>query len=144
MIKVLTLEGIESVYPVQGFHKLMFGLKMLPSYLSESYSDFFSRIDLMDEEGQEKMIREALRFVRLDGEEIMDLLRWATDQNGVRYSKDNTKNLTPDQINDIITAVCMEVSRAHKVSFVSEDEKKNLKISPLTYEKRFSNTPISH
>lgn len=143
-IKVLTLEGLDSIYPTQGFHKLMLGLKMLPSYLPESYDDFLGRIEVMDESDQEKMIREALKFVRLDQDEIMDIIKWALDPNGVRYSKENTKNLSADQLIEIMTAVCKEVAKAHKITLISEDEKKNLKISQSTSEKLSLNTPASH
>lgn len=143
-IKVLTLEGLDSIYPTQGFHKLMLGLKMLPAYLSESYDVFLSRLEGMDEADQEKMIREAIKFVRLDAEEIMDIIKWAVDANGVKYCKENVKNLSPQKLSDIMTAVCLEVAKAHKINLVSDAEKKNLKISRSTSEEHSSNTQISH
>lgn len=143
-IKVVTLEGLDSYYPCQGYYKLMFGLNMLPAYLGMSTATFLETIDKMDEADQEKMIREAIRLVRLEPEEVMDIIKWACDANGVRYSKENTKNLTPQFIIDILTAVCLEVAKAHKIDLISDREKKKLKISPLTSDTPLQNIQPSH
>lgn len=144
MIKVLTIEGLDCIHACQAFHKLMLGLKMLPAYGGYTYEEFFSMIDAMPEADQEKMVREAVAFVKLDADELMDVLKWAQDPNGVRYSKENTKSLKPKDIHEIITAVCMVIARDHRINFVSEDEKKNLKISPSTSEKSSQSTLTSH
>ncbi len=124
-MKVLELKGINSLYAAQSFHKLMLGLKMLPAYLSEDYKDFYAKIDAMEEKDQETMIREALTFVKLFEDEVLDVLRFASDANGIPIGKENIKNLSPVQIHDCMASVCLEIAKEHKIKIVSESEKKN-------------------
>ena len=131
MIKVSELKGTPSYAAFTAYHKLMLGLKMLPIYMFESYEVFFGRIDNLSDSEKLKFIQEAAVFVKLDDEELEYLLHFCTDANGVPYSKENMKNLTADQFIDMIIAVSVEISKI-KTPFVSEDEKKNSKISPLT------------
>jgi hypothetical protein len=144
VIKVKTLEGIDSFYATQGFHKLMFGLKCLPTYLGESYEEFFDRIDQMDEADQEKMIRQAAVFVKLEPDEQSDVMKWALDANGVPYTKENSRSLKPSEIHEIIVAVCKVIARDHKINFISNSEKKNLKISQSTSDKSLPSIQASH
>lgn len=124
-MKMIELRGIPALYAVQAFHKLMLGLKMLPSYMHESYEAFFERLDHMSESEQETMIREAAVFVKLDLEEMSDLCRFAADPNGVPYTAENMKKLSAEDIHDIIVAVSFEILKAHKIRLVSDSEKKN-------------------
>ncbi len=124
-MKLLELKGPNSWYACQAVHKLLFGLKMLPTYGQETYKDFFSKLDEMNEEDQEMILREAVVFVKLEQDEIIDVTQFAADANGIPYSKENIKNLRPEEIHEIIVCVAKEVMKAHQVRFVSEDEKKN-------------------
>lgn len=124
MIQVLELKGYKSLRALNAFHALMLGLKMLPSYMGESYEDFFLRIQSMPPADQMKMIREAALFVELQKEEVEALICFSADKNGVPYVSENLKGLAPDQILEIIIAVCFEISKI-KIDFVSDSEKKN-------------------
>ncbi len=127
-MKTLELRGYKSLKALNAFHTLMLGLKMLPSYMGETYEDFYSRISDMTESDQEKLIREAVLFVELQKDEVEALAGFAADANGVPYSAENLKTLDPKTIMEIIVSVCVQISKI-KVDFVSEAEKKNLNIS---------------
>lgn len=127
-IKVTPLKGYKSLKALNAFHALMLGLKMLPSYMGETYEDFYAKVALMDLDSQEKLIKEAALFVELQQDEVSALMSFATDANGVPYSPENMKNLKPDELINIIVAVCLEISKI-KIDFVSESEKKNSIIS---------------
>ena len=127
-MNVLELRGYKSLKAMNAFHTLMLGLKMLPSYMGESYEDFYQRIELMPPQDQEKMIREAVLFVELKQDEVEALVCFCSDANGVPYSAENLKSLGPKDILEMVVAVCIEISKI-KVNFVSADEKKNSKIS---------------
>jgi len=129
-LNVLELRGYKSLRAMNAFHTLMLGLKMLPAYMTESYEDFYSRIEAMPETDQEKMIREAVMFVNLQKDEVEAIACFCTDANGVPYTAENLKNLSPKDLVEMIVAVCKEISKI-KVNFVSEIEKKNSKISQL-------------
>lgn len=123
-MKILELKGYKSYRALNAFHALMFGLKMLPSYHSESYEQFFSRIDSMPEVDQKKMIAEAAKFVNLEREELEAIVCFATDKNGVPYTSENIKSLSPVEIHQIIVEVCYQVCQI-KIDMVTDSEKKN-------------------
>ncbi len=124
MMKVLELKGYKSLKALNVFHALMLGLKMLPTYRGESYEDFFARVQVMPDGDKEKLVREAALFVDVEKDEVESLLCFVADPNGVPYSAQNLKSLGPQEIYEIIVAVCMEISKI-KINFVSESEKKN-------------------
>ncbi len=142
-MKVLELKGYKSLKALNVFHSLMLGLKMLPAYIGESYEEFFARVQEMPAEDQEKLIREAALFVTLDPDEVAALICFIPDANGVPYTSENIKGLSVDQIFECVVAVALEVSKI-KINFVSESEKKNLKISPSTLGEPSQNTRSSH
>jgi hypothetical protein len=123
-MKVLELRGFKSLRALNAFHTLMLGLKMLPSYMGESYEDFYARIAEMDEAGQEKMIREAALFVELQKEEVEALVCFCADANGVPYGPANLASLGPKELHEIIVAVCKVIGKI-KIDLVSDAEKKN-------------------
>jgi hypothetical protein len=123
-MRVLELKGYKSLRAFNAFHALMLGLKMLPTYMGEQYETFFDRIQKMSDNDKKKMIKEAALFVELQKEEVEALVCFVADKNGVPFSSENLKNLTPADLVEIIVAVCFEISKI-KIDFVSEDEKKN-------------------
>jgi hypothetical protein len=123
-MNVLPLRGYKSLRALNAFHTLMLGLKMLPSYMAESYEEFFERVSKMPPKDQEKIIREAALFVELSQDEIEALVCFCTDNNNVPYGPENLKNLGPDELIEIIVAVCFEISKI-KIDLVTENEKKN-------------------
>ena len=128
MIQVLELRGYKSLRALNAFNALLLGLKMLPAYMGETYEAFLAKIHEMPFEDQLKMIREAAMFVELQKEEVEALVCFCTDKNGVPYEASNMKNLGPDQLIDIIVAVCGEIAKM-KISILSDNEKKKLKTS---------------
>ncbi len=124
MMKVLELKGYESLKALNVFHALMLGLKMLPAYQLESYEPFLERIQSMPPEDQEKMVREAALFVNLERDEVEALCVFVADPNGVPYRKENLKSMGPEQIHEMVTAVCMEIAKI-KINLVTSSEKKN-------------------
>lgn len=124
MIQVSELKGYKSLRALNAFHSLMLGLKMLPHYMGESYEDFYARIEAMPKDAQVKMIQEAALFVELQKEEVEALIFFCRDSNGIPYQASNIDNLTPDQLHEIIVAVCTKISEI-KIDFVSAREKKN-------------------
>lgn len=123
-MKTLSLEGMGSFWAFQAYHKILLGVKMLPSYISESYEDFYKRIEDMPAQDQEKIIREGALFVELSKNELESLTKFCVDSNGIPYTAENMRKMTPDQIFEIIVSVCLEIAKI-RVNFVTESEKKN-------------------
>ncbi len=128
-MKLLALEGIKSYYAVQAVHKLLYGVKMLPTYQYISYENFLSSLDLMSNEDQENLIREAITFVRLEKEEILDICSFCADKNGIPYGMAQLSTAKPEFIHEVIVLVAMEIMRAHKVKLVTDTEKKKSEIA---------------
>lgn len=124
-MKVLELKGYKAFRAFNAFHTLLLGLKMLPAYIHEGYDAFYTRFSELPESEQEKMIKEAALFVELSKDELEALVSFCTDKHGVPYESTNIKNLTPDQLINVIVAVCKEIGKI-KIDLLSPDEKKNL------------------
>lgn len=124
-MNVLPLKGIPAYHATMATHKLLYGLKFLPAYMGETYEDFLSKCDAMDEAGQEAVVRSAAVFVKLDQEEILDMAQFAADSNGIPFGAPQLKNAPPEQIHEVIVLVAKEVISKHKIRLVSEAEKKN-------------------
>jgi hypothetical protein len=121
---VSELRGFKSLRALNAFHALMLGLKMLPSYVNEPYEKFFDRVAEMPPADQEKLIREAVKFVELDPAELEAIISFVKDKNGVPYGPHNIKNLSPLELVEIVVAVCKEIA-AMRIDSVTESEKKN-------------------
>lgn len=123
-LRVLELKGYKSLRALNAYHALMLGLKMLPQYMGETYEEFYARVEKMSKADQQKMIREAALFVNLEKEEVEALVCFCTDKNGIPYQAANLDNLKPDELHEVIVAVCTAISEI-KIDFVSSNEKKN-------------------
>lgn len=123
MNKVLPLIGYKSLRALNAFHALLLGLKMLPAYQLEGYESFYASFGEKTDAEKEKLLREAVVFVRLEEEEVQAVISFATDKNGVPYSPINIKNLNAGDLHEIIVRVCMEIGRI-KIDLVTESEKK--------------------
>lgn len=123
-MKVLQLKGFQSLRAFNAFHTLILGLKMLPAYMTTTHEKFFESIDKLEQADKDKLIREAVKVVPLEQEEVEALLSFCTDPNGVPISRENIRTLGPDQMYEMICAVAIEISKI-KINLVSEDEKKN-------------------
>lgn len=132
-VKTLPLQGYKSLKALNAFSALLLGLKMLPMYRAISYEVFYEDFNEKSEGEKETFLREAVAFVQLEQDEVEALIGFACDPNGIPYGPANLKNLSPDQIHEIIVAVCMEIGRI-KVTLVSESEKKKLSPSVSTLE----------
>lgn len=123
-MQVLELKGFKSLRALNAFNALLLGLKMLPAYMHEDYETFYTRVKSLGEDEQKKLLKEAAMFVELSKEEVEALVCFVADKNGVPYQAANIKNLSPDQLIDVIVAVCFEISKI-KIDLVTESEKKN-------------------
>lgn len=124
MIKVLELRGYNSLRALNAFSALMLGIKMLPEYMLEDYDSFMKRVQELPEDKQKELLFQAARHVQLEQGEVEALICFCTDKNGIPYRSENLKNLSPDQIVEIIVAVCYEISKI-KIDIISDSEKKN-------------------
>lgn len=130
-IKVRELKGIKSLNAMNAFSALLLGLKMLPAYAGVPYEEFYEAMQKLTPAEQEKLLREAAMFVKLEKDEVESIASFAEDPNGVPYSPENIGNLGPAEMIDVIVAVCMEFAKI-RVVLVTDSQKKKSKTSRLT------------
>lgn len=128
-MKILPIQGTNSLNALQGFSALLLGFKMLPNRIAEDFEHYYESFKDKTEAEKEKILRESLMFVNLKKDEIEALVSFATDKNGISYSAASIKNMPLNDLFDTIIAVCMEIGRI-KITLVSEDEKKKYQPSP--------------
>lgn len=132
-MNILPIKGFKSLKALNAFHTLLLGFKMLPAYIELSYEKFHQDFQGKSESEKEKVLREAVLFVQLAEDEVEALISFATDKNGIPLSRMNMKNLGPDELHEIIVAVCMEIGRI-RIDILSEAEKKNFDRGQSTSE----------
>ena len=123
-IKLLPLTGLKSVHALCAFNALLFGVHCTPAHAAKSEEEFYRWFDDLKREDKEKTIRYAVGLCKLGEDEMLDLLAFAQDPNGLAYGAANAAGLKPAEIVDIITAVCLKISDI-KLKSVSEELKKN-------------------
>ncbi len=139
-MKVLELKGTKAMRAFNAFQSLMLGLKMLPAYQAESYEDFYARIESLEPDDQEAIVREAAFFVQLEKDELEAVMSFCTDANGVGYDASNIKNLSPAEFIDGIVAVSMEFAKM-KVSLITESKKKKIPNFSIDLKTTFAKHP---
>lgn len=123
--KVLELKEYKSYRAMGAFQRIILGLQLVPGFRHFGFEDLCNLIEQMSFEDQLKTITQAARVVTLEPEEFEAILCFCTDKNGIPYTKENKKNLTPSEIMEIIITVCMHLIKEIKIDLVSIEEKKN-------------------
>lgn len=123
-MEVAKLEGYKSLRALNAFHTLMLGLKMLPAYGAIPYEEFYATMDAMPDEDKKKLITEAALLVNLEKEEVEAMVCFCKDKNGVPYTAENLKSLSPAELVEVIVSVAFEITK-FKIDFVTGSEKKN-------------------
>lgn len=134
-MKVLPLKGPASLKVLKAFSTLVMGMMMLPGVQQintvQDVTDFFASFNNKTDSEKENLLRYAASFMSPEDDELAAIVSFVADPNGVPYGTANIKNLGPEQLFEMIVAVCMEVGRI-KIDLVTEDEKKNCLTSQST------------
>lgn len=123
-LKVLPLEGWPSLRAFNVYNTLLLGYKMLPAKIKMTYEAFLEEFDASSDEEKAKILREAASFVELEQDELEALTSFCHDANDIPFTKVNTAKMTPQQLIEIVVAVCLEISKI-KLYSIGEDVKKN-------------------
>lgn len=124
MVKLLPLKGTKALRTINVLSKLILGLKMQPAFLMVDLHEFYESFRTMTEVEKEKKLRLAIAFVDLTPEEVETMISFACDSNGIPYGPSNQGNLKPQELFEIILAVCLEIARID-IDLLKPQEKKN-------------------
>lgn len=127
-MKVSELKGPKALKALQTYNSLLLGLKLLPAYATLSFEEFLETTKEMNEREKLDLLKNAAFFVPIENDELESLVCFCKDANGVPYTKENLKSMTPPQMIEAIVSVCLEISK-FKINLVTEEEKKNLETS---------------
>lgn len=122
-MRILPLVGYNSIKALHAFQALILGLKMLPINLDKTFPEYSFDFNEKTDAEKETMLRQAVAFVDLSKDEIESILSFATDPNGIPYSKISLAQMKLETIFEIIVQVCLEIGRI-EIRLVSEEEKK--------------------
>ena len=123
-VKLLPLQGLKSVHALCAFNALLFGLHCTPAHAAKSEEEFYGWFDNLSDEDKQKNIRYSVALCKLSEEEMLDLLAFCADANGIPFGRENLSAATPDYIVECIVAVCMAIANI-KLKTVGENLKKN-------------------
>ena len=116
-------KGIEGVRAYHVALSIIRSLYYLPKEIDGQiiFHDTFEKMsnwfDELDEENKRKFLKIGVENgAVLEQEEIYSMLKFAKDENGVQFGKENINNLSPFAINDLILEVAFELAK-QKVFF---------------------------
>lgn len=123
-MQVLELRGLESIWAFNAYQTLLRGLALEQACLGQDMETTFANFEGLDLAGKEKELRRALSMVNLEREDMLNLLTFVADVNGIPYAKKNLKNMGPTELMEAMLAVCLKISEINP-RLATDDAKKN-------------------
>ena len=123
-MQVLELRGLESIWAFNAYQTLLRGLALEQACLGQDMDTTLANFEGLDLAGKERELRRALSMVNLEKEDMLNLLAFVADVNGIPYAKKNVKNIGPAELIDAMLAVCLKISEINP-RLATEDVKKN-------------------
>ena len=124
-ITVKELRGLKSVYAVNALSNLVYGLAVEQAHLGQDIETTYAKFEALDEAGQREQLKHALRLVNLSKEDMLNLLSFALDVNGIPYDEGRVKNMAPAEIMEAMLEVACKVAQTIKPRSITDDAKKN-------------------
>ena len=124
-IQVKELRGLKSVYAVNALSNLVYGLAIEQAHLGQDIEETFAKFEQLDEKGQREQLKHALRIVNLSEEDMLNLLSFVLDVNGIPFDRARAGKMQPTEIMDAMLEVACKVAQAIKPRSITEDAKKN-------------------
>lgn len=115
--------GVAGARAFQVYHRLVFGLNMTPLNAGKKYDEWVREFEAKTDEDKRRDLAVACLLVDLEPEEMHALLALASDPNGNPLGPENVSGLPPNEIVEIMTDVCMELSKIPLYSLTSEQKK---------------------
>lgn len=125
MVSVKELRGLKSVYAVNALSNLVYGLAIEQAHLGQDIEETFAKFEKLDEAGQREQLKHALRVVNLGQDDMLNLMSFALDANGVPFDEARVQRMQPTEILDAMLEVACKVAQTIKPRSISEDAKKN-------------------
>lgn len=123
-VTVKELRGLKSVWAFNAYYSLVYGLAVEQAHLGQDIETTFAKFEALPAEKKTEQLRHALKIVNLSKDDMLNLLAFAVDKNGIPYAQRNLETLQPQEILDAILAVCVKLAEL-KPRTADESVKKN-------------------
>ena len=108
MINQNDLRGIKTPAAFQVLFTLLLGYFQVPTLNQMiNFEQFVETFDKAERAEKEKILRKAVAVVPLTEIELYNVLYFAKDVNGVRFTRENIDNLKYDEILNCVVDVCL-------------------------------------
>lgn len=124
MIKTKELKGLKSVWALNAYSTLLFGLAAEQAVVGQDYDTTLAKFEALPLEEKAKQLRRALQIVNLQTEDMLNLLAFALDANGVPYDTKRIEKLPPMELVEAMLAVCLQLAQLRPY-ICPEEQKKN-------------------
>lgn len=124
-MSVKELRGLKSVYAVNALYNLVFGLAAEQAHLGQDFETTFAKFEALDPKGQREQLAHAFKVVNLPVEDMLNLLSFALDANGVPYDEARAQKMKPDELMNAMLEVACKVAQTIKPRSISDNAKKN-------------------
>ncbi|MGB2579415.1 hypothetical protein AAIR98_001334 [Elusimicrobium simillimum] len=122
-VRVLPLKGLKSIWALNAYNTLLFGLATEQALTGQPFEETYKNFEALPLEAKELQLRRAISIVNLPEDDMRSLICFAQDANGVPFTDANTARMSPEDIVEVLTAVCLEISKI-KIRSISDDVKK--------------------
>lgn len=123
-VQVKELRGYRSVLAYNAFYALLMGLAVEQAHFGQEAEVTFAKFEALPDEQKEEQLKHALKLVNLSKDDMLNLLAFAVDANGIPYDQKNMEQMEPQKIFEGLLAVCMAFAKI-KPFFFDENVKKN-------------------
>lgn len=124
-MQVKKLIGIDGYKAFTVFNRVLISLQALPTYQGFPYRVIYTELGRMDEVKRNMVLKEICMLYDFHEDDLISLIKFTLDNNGVPISERNIKNMKPDEILDRALAVMVEIANI-KIDILTEEEKENL------------------
>ena len=121
----MELKGINSYYALTTFHCVVLRITQLPSFDGYSEEQILESFNQLTQEQITALLRKSIDLIPLSEKEILSLIVFQKDRNGVPLGLHSLKNFNPYEIRELCLNTLIEISKI-KINFVTDDEIKRL------------------
>jgi hypothetical protein len=121
-VKVKELKGLRALRAYLIYQKLIICLGLTVFNPEKDSGTLLLKFGDYDLQKRKELLTKACSVVPLEDDEVEALTRFAVDENGIAFEKPALANLKPNEIIDLMVAVCMKLDAIECYSLNDDDE----------------------
>lgn len=133
----MELKGIKSYYALTTFNCVVLRITQLPNFEQWSEEQILESFEQLTQEQVTALLRKSIDLIPLNDKEILSLIVFCEDKNGVPLGLHSLKNFNPYEIRELCLSVLIEISKI-RINFVTDDEIRRLPFFGIDMREIFS------